>query len=135
MESAEGNAHVVCCADIGELDMHVAGCIDTPSSSTDDTPCDPVWVLDDDFATRQVIAKDDLKAPPCPRDTKVEMKPGALYPEPKDPFSMPARYIQPADQVYQVQSWRPTCGGSWNQNHKFEYGRCKDQDAMSHKIR
>ena len=41
----------------------------------------PVWVLDDDFVTRRVIAKGDLKAAPCMRDTRVEVKPRAAQTE------------------------------------------------------
>ena len=36
-------------------------------------PCNPVWVLDNDFVARRVIAECDLKARPRARDTGIEM--------------------------------------------------------------
>ena len=78
---------MVRCAVIGELDMHAAACERCAIEFNRRHPArNPVWVLDDDFVARRVIAEGDLKAPPCARDTRVEIKPRAPQTETQDPL-------------------------------------------------
>ena len=72
------NAYMVRCAIIGELDMHAAArerC--AIELNRRHPPCNAVWILDDDFVARRVIAECYLKVPPLTRDTRVKIKPRA----------------------------------------------------------
>jgi hypothetical protein len=86
---------MVRCAVIGELDMHgTAGKRRTIEFNRGDPSRNVLRVLDDDFIARGMIAECDLKALPCTRDTRVEMKACAPQPESQEPFD--AGPIQPS---------------------------------------
>ena len=78
----EHDAYMMRRAVIGEVDIHAVTCERCAIDFNRRHPAHySVWILDDDFVARRVIAKGDPEAPPCTRDTWVEVKPRAAQTE------------------------------------------------------